>query len=106
MKRIVSKINVLIAALAMSLGIHAATPPTGSQTYYGLFVGVNEFSDANYLYGCDWDAMRLMDAYTRGGFCDVANAELVANLDATKDVVRAKFNALAATAKAGDTVFY
>ena len=99
MKRLVSKMTVFMATIAMSLLTHAAT-------YYGLFVGVNEYSDADYLYGCDWDAMRMMDAYTRGGYCDAANAELLTNLSATKQAVREKFAALAGTATAGDTVLY
>ena len=108
MKERLKRMTVLVAALAMGFAVHAATPPSDGQTYYGLFVGVNEYSlpGCDYLLGCDWDAMRMMDAYTRGGFCDAANAELVANLDATKAVVREKFGALAAKAKAGDTVLY
>ena len=97
MKGLVSKMTVFMATIAMSLLTHAAT-------YYGLFVGVNEYSDADYLYGCDWDAMRMMDAYTRGGYCAAANAELLTNLSATKQAVREKFAALAGTATAGDTV--
>ena len=100
------KLLALVATVVTGAFLQAATPPTGSQAYYGLFVGVNEYRSANYLLGCDWDAMRMMDSYTRGGFCDVANAELLANLDATKDAVRAKFNALAGKAKSGDTVLF
>ena len=100
MKRLIGKATVFMATIAMSFAIHAAT-------YYGLFVGVNEYSDPDdYLYGCDWDAVRMMDAYTRGGFCDAAHAELVTNLSATKETVREKFATLAETAKSGDTVLY
>ena len=90
-----------MATIAMGFTVHAATGK-----YYGLFVGVNEFSYANYLYGCDWDTIRMMDAYTRGGFCDSANAEMIANRLATKETVRAKFQALAAKVQPGDTVLY
>jgi len=98
----------LVASVFASATLHAASPPSGAKVYYGLFVGVNEYESAmyDYLLGCDWDAACMMDAYTRGGFCASGNCELVANLDATKDAVRAKFNALANVAKAGDTVLY
>jgi len=98
----------LVASVVASTALHGASPPADGKVYYGLFVGVNEYtlSGCDYLFGCDWDAMCMMDAYTRGGFCASGNSELVANLAATKSAVRAKFNALAKLAKAGDTVLY
>ena len=98
----------LVASVVASTALHAASTPADGKVYYGLFVGVNEYtlSGCDYLFGCDWDAACMMDAYTRGGFCASGNSELVANLAATKSAVRAKFNALAKLAKAGDTVLY
>ena len=97
-----------VAAVAMSASLFAATLPADAQAYYGLFVGVNEYSlsECEDLSGCDWDAMRMLDASTRGGFCAAENAEMIANSGATKAVVRAAFNDLASVARAGDTVLY
>ncbi len=95
----------LIGLAILAIGM-ALCQPMGGATYRGLFVGVNEFDYADPLEGCDWDAARLRDAYTRGGYCANADARLIVNQGAKKKTVRARFNALADVAIAGDTVVY
>ena len=107
MKLIINKVTAFMATLAISIVTHAATAPSSGQTYYGLFVGVNEYSNGvSSLFGCDRDVVNMLDAYTASGFCDASNAVAFLDYAATKGAVRAKFNELAGKAKSGDVVLY
>ena len=107
MKRLLRKMDAFVVSIAMGFVLNAATPPSSGQTYYGLFVGVNYYSNGvNSLFGCDRDAVNMLDAYTASGFCAATNATAFIDYAATKAVVREKFAELAGKARAGDTVLY
>lgn len=95
----------LLAPLALA-AVLAAPAAVGER--YGLFVGVNEFksSSATALSGCVWDALRMRDAWTRGGGCTETNTAIFLDAGATTNAVRSHLHALATAAQPGDTVLF
>ena len=78
---------------------------------YGLFVGINKYSNAypqTPLYGCVNDVYNMKDAWTDSatGQCLPENAYMLTDSSATWSAIRTRFQSLASTAVSGDTVLY
>ena len=87
-----------------------AGPTAAKGVYYALCVGVNNYKNGRQeaLEGCVPDAEDVLSACTNAvkGMWAAANTTGLYDAAASKSAVRARFNALAATAKSGDTVLY
>ena len=90
-------------------GIIPPDPVPVEGTRYGLFIGINEYTNegCGTLHGCDRDAGMMYYAWTSGGYCDQEeNVKLFLDAEASKGAVRERLHAIAATATAGDVVLY
>ena len=119
MKRLMRKWFVLLATMCIStlvcradvLDMASGEGPNAREdgTYYGIFVGINEYStSASTLSGCVNDAYNMYDAWTKSGsgYCNAANAYIYTNYGATKSAIRSRMRELANAARSGDTVLY
>lgn len=74
-------------------------------TCYGVFVGVNQYTYASSLTGCNLDATNMQTRCVKG-YWHQTNTVAMLDAAATKSAVRARLTALAAKAVSGDTVLY
>lgn len=98
------------AAAVLRVG-QVAAPPRKGGVRYGVFVGLNEYDPAfvssyYFLRGCVNDALAYRACAIGSGMMRRDNAWVLTNAVGTKAAIRARLNALAAVAKAGDTVVY
>ena len=98
----------LLVTLLSTFAYSQAFGATAGGTYYGLVVGVNQYSSITSLGGCVADAEDVLGAMTNKakGVWSAENCYGLYDYDATLAAIRERFHALAETAQGGDTVLY
>ena len=100
--RAVSSILLAVLLLASPITARAQLAPPGNGTVRALVIGIDRYKTQPTLRGAVADARDLAQALDKGGVRDVT---LLVNEQATRKVVEAALERLAAEARAGDLVF-